>query len=206
MLHSLTAREPMKTTQLTTTAAHPNSPAESLENIPAQTLAIASGDLPTAPASPIMTPAVNAAYTLAHWANPGDGDIDALIVGLAAQGQALRKGDLTDAERMLMAHASTLDVIFHQLARRAAQTADHSIGACDAYLRLALKAQSQCRATLEALSWVKSPRSVSFVRQANIANGPQQVNNRISPPSPHRRKRKSAERTIEESRHVQLDP
>jgi hypothetical protein len=48
-------------------------------------------------------------------------------------------------------------------------------------MRLALKAQSQCRATLETLSVVKNPPSVAFVRQANIANGPQQVNN--GPPS-----------------------
>ena len=42
---------------------------------------------------------------------------------------------------------------------------------------LALKAQAQCRATLEALAEIKNPRPVSFVKQANIANGPQQVNN-----------------------------
>jgi len=137
-----------------------------------------------------MTPAVNAAYTLAHWANEGQGDIDALIVSFALQGRALRDGDLTDAERMLMAQASTLDVIFHQLSRRAAATVDRSLGTCDAYLRLALKAQSQCRATLEALSLVKNPQPVSIVRQANIAHGPQQVNN--CPPSHSR----AAEREI----------
>jgi len=140
--------------------------------------------------APMMTPAVNAAYTLAHWANEGQGDIDALIVSFALQGRALRDGDLTDAERMLMAQASTLDVIFHQLSRRAAATVDRSLGTCDAYLRLALKAQSQCRATLEALSLVKNPQPVSIVRQANIAHGPQQVNN--CPPSHSR----AAEREI----------
>ena len=45
------------------------------------------------------------------------------------------------------------------------------------YLRLALKAQSQCRATLATLAAVKNPQPVAFVRQANIAHGPQQVNN-----------------------------
>jgi hypothetical protein len=44
-------------------------------------------------------------------------------------------------------------------------------------LRLALKAQSQCRATLETLAAIKNPQPVAFVRQANIAHGPQQVNN-----------------------------
>jgi len=45
------------------------------------------------------------------------------------------------------------------------------------YLRLALKAQSQCRTTLETLAVIKNPAPVAFVRQANIAHGPQQVNN-----------------------------
>ena len=47
------------------------------------------------------------------------------------------------------------------------------------YLRLALKAQGQCRATLETLATIKNPPTV-FARQANIANGPQQVNNGVS--------------------------
>jgi len=44
-------------------------------------------------------------------------------------------------------------------------------------MRLALKAQSQCRATLETLAEIKNPKNVAFVRQANIAQGHQQVNN-----------------------------
>jgi hypothetical protein len=168
--------------------------------------------LPTPPAAdaqppaPMMTPAVNAAYTVAHWAQPAEGDIDALIVGFALQGRALRRGDLTDAERMLMAQATTLDVIFNQLARRAALHVGQSVGACDAYLRLALKAQSQCRATLETLSLVKNPRPVSFVRQANIANGPQQVNN--GSPSPASRARQNESQPIElleHPTHVSMD-
>ena len=55
------------------------------------------------------------------------------------------------------------------------------INAADTYMRLALKAQAQCRSTLEALAEIKNPRPVSFVKQANIANGPQQVNNGVKP-------------------------
>ncbi len=47
----------------------------------------------------------------------------------------------------------------------------------DSYLKLALRAQSQCRATWEALSAIKNPPVMGYVRQANIAQGPQQVNN-----------------------------
>jgi len=44
-------------------------------------------------------------------------------------------------------------------------------------LKLALRAQNQCRATIETLSVVKNPPTATFVRQANIAAGHQQVNN-----------------------------
>ena len=43
-------------------------------------------------------------------------------------------------------------------------------------MRMALRAQNQCRATLETLSTIKNP-PVVFAKQANFANGPQQVNN-----------------------------
>ena len=45
---------------------------------------------------------------------------------------------------------------------------------------LALKAQSQCRATLQTLSDVKHPKQATFINQANIA-GQQQVNNGVLP-------------------------
>ena len=50
---------------------------------------------------------------------------------------------------------------------------DFSVG----NLTLALKAQAQCRSTLEALAEIKNPRPVQFVKQANMTTGPQQVNN-----------------------------
>lgn len=46
------------------------------------------------------------------------------------------------------------------------------LNATDTYLRLALKAQAQCRATLQTLAEIKNPRPVAFVKQANIAHGP----------------------------------
>lgn len=51
------------------------------------------------------------------------------------------------------------------------------LNAADTYLRLGLRAQAQCRATWETLSAMKNPPPVAFVHQANIAHGPQQVNN-----------------------------
>lgn len=46
---------------------------------------------------------------------------------------------------------------------------------------MALKAQAQCRATLEALAEIKNPRPVAFVKQANISGEHQQVNNGVQP-------------------------
>jgi hypothetical protein len=43
-------------------------------------------------------------------------------------------------------------------------------------MRLALKAQSNCRTTAEALAAIQNPPTV-FARQANITSGPQQINN-----------------------------
>ncbi len=88
-------------------------------------------------------------------------------------------GDLTDAETTLIAQAVALDSIFTELARRAAANMGQYLDATETYLRLAFKAQSQCRATLETLAEIKNPRAVAFVKQANIANGPQQINNGV---------------------------
>jgi hypothetical protein len=43
-------------------------------------------------------------------------------------------------------------------------------------MRLALKAQGQCRATVETIATIKNP-PVVFAKQVNITSGPQQVNN-----------------------------
>jgi hypothetical protein len=83
-----------------------------------------------------------------------------------------------DESRKLL--ASGIDAIFHKLARKA--THSEYLNQLEVHLRLALKAQSQCRATLETLAAIKNPQPVAFVRQANIAHGPQQVNNCAAQP------------------------
>jgi hypothetical protein len=67
-----------------------------------------------------------------------------------------------------------LDVIFGGLARRAAD--EHSLPHFQAILQLALRAQAQCRATIQTLGELKAPRQAQFVRQQNLALN-QQVNN-----------------------------
>jgi hypothetical protein len=76
----------------------------------------------------------------------------------------------------LTAQAVTLNAVFNEMARRAAFNMGQHIDATEKYMRLALKAQGQCRATVETLAEIKFPRSATFIKQANIAQQ-QQVNN-----------------------------
>jgi hypothetical protein len=51
----------------------------------------------------------------------------------------------------------------------------------ETFLRLELKAQAQCRSTLETLATIKNP-PVIYAKQANISNN-QQINNGVPAPS-----------------------
>ena len=105
-------------------------------------------------------------------------NVNALVTELTAQVKAVQGGDMSRPEAMLVAQAHTLDELFAFLARRAAGNIEGgSLDNGERYLRLAFKAQSQCRTTIESLAEIKNPRPVACVRQANFANGPQQINN-----------------------------
>jgi len=109
----------------------------------------------------------------------GESDLTETVVAMREKAEKVQAGDLSDMEEMLTAQATALDSIFTEMARRAALNMGEYINAADTYMRLALKAQSQCRTTIEALAEIKNPRPVAFVRQANISHGPQQVNNGV---------------------------
>lgn len=111
-------------------------------------------------------------------------DLDALVVEMQHQVADVHKGSMERSEAMLIAQAHTLDALFANLARRSvANMHAGNSEAADRWIRIALKAQSQCRTTLETLAEIKNPRPVAFVKQANISNGPQQVNNGIPAPA-----------------------
>lgn len=109
-------------------------------------------------------------------ASLGDISLTDLLQVLKAQAGTIKRGDLSEAEAMLGSQATALNMMFAELARRAALNMGEYMGAAETYMKLALRAQSQCRATLETLAAIKSP-PVVIARQANIAHGPQQVNN-----------------------------
>ena len=83
-------------------------------------------------------------------------------------------GDLAIASRLLASQAMTLDAMFTELARRTAINMGEYIGAAESYGRLALKAQSNCRATLEALAKLHQPREQT-VRHVHVNEGGQAV-------------------------------
>ena len=111
--------------------------------------------------------------------NYGELSLTECISELGKKVRNVHKGNLQDAETILTAQAFALDAIFTSLARRAQMNMGEYIDAADRYMRLALKAQGQCRTTLETLAAIKNP-PVVFAKQANIANGPQQVNNTVN--------------------------
>jgi len=104
-------------------------------------------------------------------------DLTESVALMQAKTEQVRNGDLSGPEAILTAQAVALDVIFTEMARRAALNMGEHLQATDTYMRLAMRAQGQCRATLQTLGELKNPRQVAFVKQANIANGYQQVNN-----------------------------
>jgi hypothetical protein len=157
----------------------------------------------------VVSPDIRAATTLESFASNdfGEIDINALTADLVAKCKTVAEdNDLRQVEGMLVSQATTLEAIFYSLARRAtANLGDNNSRWFEMYLRTALKAQSQCRTTLETLALIKIPKSVAFVRQANIANGPQQVNNRLSRTRDKLKSKKSPNKLLEQTHGNTLD-
>lgn len=107
-------------------------------------------------------------------------DVPALMETLREQAKGVNQGDLSQAEAMLMNQATALQSLFARLTENAFSASQ--LPQFDAFMRLALRAQNQCRATLETLSAIKNP-PVVIAKQANIAHGHQQVNNGIAIPT-----------------------
>jgi hypothetical protein len=101
-------------------------------------------------------------------------DVPTLLTELTAQIKAVNNGDTSRSEAMLISQATALQSVFVRLSELSLKQ-DH-IHNLESFMRLALRAQSQCRTTLEALSAIKNP-PVVYAHQANIAHGHQQVNN-----------------------------
>ena len=120
-----------------------------------------------------------AAHRVIHAAelNSGMGqhiDTPTMLETLREQAKAVNRGSLEHAEAMLVNQATALQTLFARLTEKALGA--EYMSNFEGYMRLALRAQSQCRTTLETLATIKNPPIV-YAKQANIAHGHQQVNN-----------------------------
>ena len=104
-----------------------------------------------------------------------DLDLPSLIDRLRTQASAVNSGEMQQVEAMLMNQATALQSLFAKLIERGMSCT--VVQQLDMNLRLALRAQSQCCRTLEALAEIKNP-PVVFAKTANIAHQ-QQVNNGV---------------------------
>lgn len=102
-------------------------------------------------------------------------DLNTAISVLDRSSVKIRSGDTSQIADMLINQSKSLETIFVMMATQANRS--ESIPAMQAYMHLALKAQNQSRTTLQALVDLLNPVSTQFIKQANISNGHQQVNN-----------------------------
>jgi hypothetical protein len=133
-----------------------------------------------------LNPSTQAALTVvaARWGDVltplRDAQVSAVVAELKQQATAVSANNLARLEEMLTAQAHSLDAVWNECARRARLNITANIDAFDRYIRIGLKAQSQCRSAIEALAEIKNPKPFVAVGQANVSNGPQQVNNGVS--------------------------
>lgn len=130
----------------------------------------------------------------------GEFSITDTMFMLQKHSKAVNAGDLNHAEAMLSAQAIALNTLFGALSQRFAMNMGTNMEAMEAYLKLALRAQNQCRATLETLATIKNP-PVVFAKQANIAHGHQQVNNGAAVPVSRVRGMKRSQTKLLETEH-----
>jgi hypothetical protein len=130
----------------------------------------------------VLDPATTAAGTLnrLYRTVSQEGNVNGYIAELQHQAHAVNAGDLSRPEAMLTTQAQSLDGLFHSLTNWALNHVKEGGNAAyfETCMRLALKAQSQSRATVETLAAIKNP-PVVYARQANFAAGHQQVNNGV---------------------------
>lgn len=112
----------------------------------------------------------------------GEVSLSDCLTVLQEKSKAVKNGDLSEVEGILTAQIASLNCIFTELARRAALNMGEFTEAFERYMRLALKAQSQCRTTAETLAVLTNP-PVVYAKQANFAQGHQQINNAASAPT-----------------------
>ena len=143
----------------------------------------------------VLSPSLLSALTIREYGKGFEGlELMSLVDELRSQIDQTIDGNLDRAEAMLTAQSHSLDAIFSNLARLAINA--EYLSNFDTYLKLGLRAQSQCRATWESLAAIKNPVGRAYVGQANFAHN-QQVNNGTEP-SRARENENSPNKLVEE--------
>ncbi|WP_430429212.1 hypothetical protein [Parasphingorhabdus sp.] len=78
-------------------------------------------------------------------------DISDTVEIMADACKKVRDGDLSDQRDILTSQAMALDALFTSMVNHSARNMGEYLDASERYMRLALKAQTQCRTTIEAL-------------------------------------------------------
>ena len=125
-----------------------------------------------------LSPLINNALTLQVLSASNSDKIDftEAVEVMKEKSEKIIAGDLSELEATLTAQIVSLNTIFNTLTLRFAHSLGNSLKLTETYMRLALKAQAQCARTAEILAAIKNPPIV-FAKQANIAQGHQQINN-----------------------------
>ena len=132
------------------------------------------GDSASEKLAALATDGALTAITLQAYAGGGkELGVTELLTAMRKAGDETVAGDMGRFERVLTHQFLTLDALFNNLAQRSGR--QESFKGIEVLMRLALKAQSQARATAETLALMKNP--MPYIKQANIAQGHQQINN-----------------------------
>ena len=119
--------------------------------------------------------AVNALVGLAFSTKLGTLDLTECFAQMLYRAREVSNRNTQSQQEILAGQIISLNAIYTDLAL----IAHSNMSNCAVFerlMRLALKAQGNCRATAEALAAIQNPPAV-FAQQANITNGPQQINN-----------------------------
>ena len=90
--------------------------------------------------------------------------------------EAVKNGDMSDMEKILVTNAKTLEFLSAHLISRAMRR--EYLDQFESDMKLGLRAQNQMRHTIETLGKLKNP-PVVIAKQANVATN-QQINNEIT--------------------------
>lgn len=111
----------------------------------------------------------------------GNNDLAACVDSIRDIAKRVQAGELSDCDQVLVAQTVTLNAMFAELPKRAAINMGTSLDLTDRDLRVAFNTQAQSRCKADSLAEMENPRQVTFAKQVNNANGPQQVNNGTAP-------------------------